>query len=694
MLCKCPQLSPLQSRFAVSLCALALLALVYWSLSNPHFAYAAELEHDGTGAVRIRGEDHNWHRIQEGGSLHDGVGDGTQETVLATKAQEGDDELQASLSRRADEAEATNAIGENDAPNNLNIDAGETSLWRYTTDLLDQPQADRGTGLPGGLFNSSSDLKEVVHKELKRRNEERSSESSRGKRQSSSSKSVFISLNTCIQPAYNGTGTQTAAPPQLTLYVATDSNNKKPGPGSTGAQQEVAFDGGFANITIVANDDVWMSVHAPELPSDFSGGWNYEIAASTTEYYHRSDTDVPFMYLVDTDTTAALLVTEDLTNKENGTTEFAAWMNMTAPFVMFANNDNYTRTMGLSRSYCGLQINSQLQASQSDPFGSLSHVQTGMITRGIGDKPKEQFYITNLNGSTSYTGILARPGNSTASGAGVVGGGGTVWAPTPWTTKSDGNCQLMFNLSFCDEVAYAVPANPVTNPSRANLAALYDYQAAKIYENFTYTMQTVPCDTTNDSKYSLAKTCDDCRTAYKQWLCAVQLPRCEDYSIQDPDPKSEIGKYLRYQKRAMPAPFINQTTLPDSELSAVYHDLMPGAPTLDGTPAFSQTYNSTFASNSSRNTLIDASVMPGPYKEMLPCDDLCYSLVRNCPASLGFGCPAPGRGLERSYGKRDPSGALTCSYLGAVYYRNTATGLIPGMLVALGIALGVGLILG
>jgi calcium channel MID1 len=46
--------------------------------------------------------------------------------------------------------------------------------------------------------------------------------------------------------------------------------------------------------------------------------------------------------------------------------------------------------------------------------------------------------------------------------------------------------------------------------------------------------------------------------------------------------------------------------------------------------------------------------------------------VQKCPAALGIGCPAKGRGLEVSYGTRDDPEMVKCSYLGAVYYHNTA----------------------
>ena len=72
MLCQCPKLTPLQSRFLASVAALALLALIYWSLSDPRFAYAAELDFDGAGQSR-GGEDHNWHRIAQTALERDGI---------------------------------------------------------------------------------------------------------------------------------------------------------------------------------------------------------------------------------------------------------------------------------------------------------------------------------------------------------------------------------------------------------------------------------------------------------------------------------------------------------------------------------------------------------------------------------------------------------------------------------------------
>lgn len=197
---------------------------------------------------------------------------------------------------------------------------------------------------------------------------------------------------------------------------------------------------------------------------------------------------------------------------------------------------------------------------------------------------------------------------------------------------ADDNCAVLFNLSFCSEVAYAVPSNPSLNVTQ--LTAIYDDNAAALYKNFSYSLQQIQCNATDISAYSLAVGCDDCAAAYKQWLCAVTIPRCADFSNN--------ADFLRVRNAAQA--FLNGTEIPrDSPLVQ--------------SPVESR----------SRNSLIDTEIKPGPYKEILPCQDLCFDLVRNCPASLKFSCP-DGAALNASYGYRNANGDITCSYLGAAYY--------------------------
>jgi calcium channel MID1 len=98
------------------------------------------------------------------------------------------------------------------------------------------------------------------------------------------------------------------------------------------------------------------------------------------------------------------------------------------------------------------------------------------------------------------------------------------------------------------------------------------------------------------------------------------------------------------------------------------------------------------ALNGSRNPTIDLVIAPGPYKEILPCEDLCYKLVQSCPASMQFACPQPGViGFNESYGVRpegtaDENGRftnITCNWPGVVYHRAAGGRITPSLMLLL-----------
>jgi len=206
----------------------------------------------------------------------------------------------------------------------------------------------------------------------------------------------------------------------------------------------------------------------------------------------------------------------------------------------------------------------------------------------------------------------------------------------------DDSCQVLFDLEFCDSVAYAVPSSSNFTRDDDRLKALYDEQAAKYYTNFNRSLAQVACDTTSEAQYSLARTCKDCARDYKNWLCSVLIPRCEDWSAKD-------------------------DWLQERNVNALLSD---GSLTFGGNQSaeINEEKRARFAFNKSRNPMIDDIIKPGPYKEMKPCEDLCFDIVRSCPAQLGFACPnQPARGL--SYGTRDPN-VLKCNFPGAVVKLN------------------------
>lgn len=227
-----------------------------------------------------------------------------------------------------------------------------------------------------------------------------------------------------------------------------------------------------------------------------------------------------------------------------------------------------------------------------------------------------------------------------------------------FTTLEDDNCAVIYNLSFCDQSEYAVPGNSNTFPNTTALGAFYDDAVQAQYSYFENVLAQIPCETTSSAQYSLAKTCDDCALAYKNWLCSVMIPRCTDFS----------SSLTWLQERNMGQAFPNGTMLPADLVSAASQQ-----PFL----------------NNSRNAAIDTVVRPGPYKEVLPCDDLCYDIVQSCPSSMGFSCPMFGQpGFNQSYGQRpngspEQAGQITCNFPGAAYFLTAAgsRGAPPALLV-------------
>ncbi|KAL7266621.1 hypothetical protein RUND412_010826 [Rhizina undulata] len=464
---------------------------------------------------------------------------------------------------------------------------------------------------------------------------------------------VYLTFNTCLQPQSNTTASASESPPQLQLFISNSTTNQSPSPWVRNRPQTaIPVTQGFANLTFIASGTIWVGVYAPEVTSSnqWSGVYYYELVLSTTQPYHGYIDD-QFLYLVDTDNNSALLITGNMTTTsadEGGVDEDADGNELITrdpPYTMYAQNVGIpSRFFGLERSYCAVTTLAQIRPASSD---------VDMTVRGLGNLPKQQFHLRELNKTSEYQGYLARPINSSSSSApSNARGGGILWRPTNFTTKTDGNCQLIYNLPFCSEVAYAVPSNPTLFSEEA-LRGFYDGTASSWYQNFSYSLQQIACNITSSSQYSLARDCDDCDRTYRNWLCAVTIPRCMDYS----------SNYTYLASRGKNTVFYNGTTN-----SSQLHPFT--SPLTDEEVAAITTNGSSVAT---RNPIIDEVVRPGPYKEIKPCKDLCWDLVQSCPSGLGFACPWDSSpGSAESYGTRDEDGDVTCSFLGAVYFLSDA----------------------
>lgn len=193
---------------------------------------------------------------------------------------------------------------------------------------------------------------------------------------------------------------------------------------------------------------------------------------------------------------------------------------------------------------------------------------------------------------------------------------------------------MIYDLPFCTDTAYAVPYNPSLQTNLTELGLQYNKQAFDLYQNFFFSRQQIPCNTTSSAQYSLARNCTDCDAAYKDWLCAVTIPRCQDYSNQE---------YSWLQERSVNQSFWHSNS--------------------SFLPASNETGLNKANRNSGRTPFIQNEIRPGPWREVKPCSDLCYRLVQSCPAALQFECPV-GEWLNASYGDRKnatPGSNVTCN---------------------------------
>ena len=636
-----PKLTPLQSRFAASFAASLLLVILYLTFSRPHFAYAFELD-------SIEHRDHN-HPF-----LLDPVSHDLVPGVIGWNDEGGKRRYEpefAGLGRSI----VGRVAGEplisglsNNVPGKMDISGGQVQYWSFSKSDLNGPRSSATPDLPfsqpnrrdGGFQDPKDDSQ--TKEELKRRQD--------GDRQ------LYLTLSVCDQP-FATSNNSTSPPPPLQLYVSESLDNQTPGPNAASLKQVlITTKNGYADYITMTSDDTFIGIEALSN-SSFQGTYNYEITASIDAPYTFFE---PFsnLFYVDSDNSASLLVSGNLTNENASDLTQQQWMNSGSPFNIFVHSQNDPWILGLSSSYCGMKNHAQIQGNVEN-LGNTA-VEVGMTKKG-GGLPKQQFYIKNLNSSSRYYAMMAVGSNYTKSGPGNVNGGGTIWDFKNFATKNgmylsshmysgftlteselDANCQVIYNLKFCDEVSYAVPSNNKSDVS--DLASWYDDNASAYYQNFTYSLEQIACNTTPSAQYSLAVNCSTCDAAYKQWLCAVTIPRCADFSSDD--------SYLQPRN-------INQMFLNGTEPSEKSNG-----------PLFSADNQKKTYLNSSRNILIDQIIRPGPYKEILPCKSLCYGLVQNCPALLGFACPPKGQISNQSYWSAagmDAEGRPMCNIPGAIW---------------------------
>lgn len=313
---------------------------------------------------------------------------------------------------------------ENNVHRQGGVNVGEVQYWYITSKVVNGPHGNHSVKLPSYINEDNTTALPADVGWLRKR------EGGLDKRSST----VYLSLATCTKPSTNQTNTGDFE--QLEVYVSTSKKNQSPGPGKDDALQQMAqAKSGYLNMEFEAEDDVYIGVAAPNS-TKYSGNYGFYIAISIDDYYFKTVEleydDSQVLYFVDSDQSAALLVTDNLTQSTQGSENFEQWMHLTPPYMMWAQNTNDTAIDGLEMSVCALNGHSLIKSNAKDDVV--------MTKRGLGNKPKQQFYMKSLNSSSNYWGTLGTAQNSTSSdntgfSPGFINGGGTVWPRMNFSTK-------------------------------------------------------------------------------------------------------------------------------------------------------------------------------------------------------------------------------------------------------------------
>lgn len=367
------------------------------------------------------------------------------------------------------------------------------------------------------------------------------------------------------------------------FWVTNDTSTGTPSSAGGDNVFEIVLDAGLGSWTGVGTVGGLLAV-------ENAGQTFFEIGVSTGTPIHQHLDDLPF--LGDTTSNEALLFSPIFANRTISKPTYPQYnlppANSTA--IVAPVSPNVTLVISPTSSnlaavpQTGCRLRTALTSGNQLSEGSWLLNETEW---------RSQWLVAGLLPSTNYT-IFVIQNNTSVSG------------PIYMVTKSPAfQCPLVHSLPYCPSVSYAVPLAPPTGPSPAyDATTIPSNISGTIIEymtNFTATLLTFPC---GRDLYSPLKSCADCQTAYRKWLCSISFTRCSEPSTTTPQNSTSPGPTSALIPQPSNAPQRN-----------------PSIPPLQSA-----------------------------YTSLLPCLETCHAVDRACPNLLQFKCPVVRFNAAFSYG--------------------------------------------
>ncbi|WFD29524.1 stretch-activated cation channel mid1 [Malassezia sp. CBS 17886] len=462
----------------------------------------------------------------------------------------------------------------------------------------------------------------------------------------------------------------------VSMYVSDNAREQRPSARSDLDADHIGFaQGGWTQVALpkgVRSGGVWIGLFPPTDARGRTGAFRVQIAASTKAEM-EAVADHPGVYVDDTDRESALLTSFNYTSPAPNISlivlptagEFSlssltyfnssfcaiwdTWDDVNdSPLAPRVNSSETSRNTVNVVTRKQLYIDelrkhsapaqpsindtagqpqpgapppgAQQPAAADDVAGAHSLRAASALARRANDtnhrdqRPPQvrmQFYVAGLGAGLNYTAYLVA--------SQVVNGilTRTLYPSVKFVTKTNPYCRLVYDLSFCPELAYSIPSNPSVPPNYA--MSVIENMISANYGNFSAMLATFPCESETFGMYSSVTTCTDCMRAYQNWLCAVAIPRCTD--LVDPAQSAASQNGTDLEGLAMPA----NVQLYPYVVNRIGED-------------------------SSRQSYINELLRPGDYGELLPCLSTCEMVTRSCPPVIQWMCPQWTVTAQRDYG--------------------------------------------
>lgn len=388
----------------------------------------------------------------------------------------------------------------------------------------------------------------------------------------------------------------------LRLVLSTDAGTAMPSPGGSKSSTYTALNGfAFHRFSAgSASSGLSIGVYPPKNTKGQMGEMTIEVTASyvrspMTLFYGNMTPVTPMesvytLELDDTDMTTAMISAAPRQHM----------IGDAPPAGIMLSRTSDAPTKYFNSSACAIRT------AFLDFYDALPPAGKNIVTKNVSDRSiprgygaqRTQWTIEPLEPNTNYTAWLTTDSQWPPEQANLQYG-----PAIKFKTKHNPNCQLVSNLGFCPEVAYATAVGPHFQLG----SALHNIEETVegVMSNFSKAVSTFSCGT-GQGRYSHIATCDDCVAAYRRWVCAMAIPRCAD----TPPGWPQTNWSGQGSGGAFPYTVVRQ-----------------GANRLNASFGFT-----------------------GPFGELLPCLDICHMVAINCPPVVQWVCPSWDITAQSDYG--------------------------------------------